>query len=158
MIKKKRSDRFTMLKEIKSRDPFMKNFGKSAHFNPNPGVTHRDSAREQASPRVDGGKFKPSNASRISRKELEERQTLSLIHDIGPLELRSKVNQSVDVFAFQHSKDRIVQQSVCSSSFSTHRQPINRSDRIRLPALKSLGRPFNTRNMMMSRESIDKHN
>lgn len=73
LINKKKLDRFTMLKEIKSRDPFMKNFGKSAHFNPNRGVTHRDSALEKASPRVDGGKYKPSNASRMSRKELEER-------------------------------------------------------------------------------------
>ena len=60
--------------------------------------------------------------------------------------------------ALGENKDRLMVQSVCSSNFTTHRRPINRTDRIKLPALKSLGKPFNTRNIMMSKEDIDAHN
>ena len=39
-------DRFKLIKEDKSKNPFMQYIGKSEFFNPGSGVTHRDLAND----------------------------------------------------------------------------------------------------------------
>ena len=56
-LKRDRIDRFSLVKEEKSYNPFMRNVGKSEHFSPVRGVTHQDDALDHHSPRVSGGMY-----------------------------------------------------------------------------------------------------
>lgn len=72
-----RDDCYSLMQDERSRNPFMRNIGKSSDFSPSRGVTHVDRPGDAASPRVSGGVYKHPNANIISRKEFEQRKSLS---------------------------------------------------------------------------------
>ena len=62
-----RADCYSLMQDERSRNPFMRNIGKSTDFSPSRGVTHVDRAGDTASPRVSGGVYKHPNSNIISR-------------------------------------------------------------------------------------------
>ena len=72
-----RDDCYSLMQDERSRNPFMRNIGKSAEFSPSRGVTHVDRPGDASSPRVSGGVYRHPNANIISRKEFEQRKSLS---------------------------------------------------------------------------------
>ena len=81
---KSNRDCFTIIKEEKSKNPFMKNIAKSSEFSPSMGVVHRDRADNPNTPFVSGGPFRSGDDNHLSRKEFELRQSLSNLKSFGP--------------------------------------------------------------------------
>ena len=54
--KMRRRDNYSLVIEERTKNPFMKEFGKSKYFSPSNGVIHRDSVFPN-SPSVDGGLY-----------------------------------------------------------------------------------------------------
>ena len=152
-----RIDRYKMIQENVSKVPFMPNIGKSQFFKPSHGVTHRDFADHQNSPKVSGGVYKHPNQTRISKKEFLLRQSLSALKEFGPAEER-KVNQSLDVHAFRDPGDSLIGFSVSPSNFSTLNKPPERNHRINLPVLKSKGRAFDSKELLLTKDEIRAYN
>ena len=80
-----------MIKEERSRNPFMKNLAKSTEFNPSMGVIHRDRADNPNSDYCSGGNYKSTKEYQISRKEFELRQSMSNLKLFGPQSTRNIV-------------------------------------------------------------------
>lgn len=123
----------------------MQFIGKSEFFKPGSGVTHRDLANDQSSPRVSGGAFKHMNKDRISRKEFEFRKSITNLKDFGPPELR--INQSMDVHAFMDpARESMIQFSDSPSHFVSKK---TKHDKIRLPVLTN-SRDFASKDLALT--------
>ena len=71
--KNNRRDCYSLIKEERTRNPFMKNIAKSSEFSPSMGVVHRDRANNPNSNFCSGGLFKSPHENRMSRKDFELR-------------------------------------------------------------------------------------
>ena len=104
------ADRYSLVPEKKSNNPFMTKLMKSSEFQPEQGVTHYDRANDQNSPNVSGGKWRHPNKDIISRQEFKLRKSLATLKDMGPQTERgyiSEVGQSPELrqFSLTNSRD-----------------------------------------------------
>ena len=87
-----RKDCYSLVKEEKTRNPFMRNIAKSSQFNPSMGVIHRDRADNPNSDFCSGGPFKSKKEHAISRKDFELRQSMSNLRLFGPQSARNMIS------------------------------------------------------------------
>jgi hypothetical protein len=127
-------DRYLLVKEDKSHNPFMVCETKSLSLAPSQGVSFRSSLADRIAQKVSGGKYKPKNELRMSKQEFQLRSSFSTLKDFGPrTEPERQLYQSVNVSDITESR---MSSLFAPSTFATH-QNQHKHDRIKLPSLKT---------------------